>query len=119
MTGLSLAIHLNGQNFTMDNGSTLNFYSSTWEWSNHKMYDTEEVLRSYTFKGNYTHLGQVATMISTHYRLPEDSDWVEWQGQWTATLQENNRIYVNYDGAVNSRMLLQEGFLNIQGGVLK
>ena len=97
-----------GTSWTMNSdGSKLNFYSSTWEWFEHEMYSVNDEIIQYTFKGNYTFSGDVATMLSTHYRL-SGSNWKSFSGKWTATLIGANRINVRYDGAVNSMMFLME-----------
>ena len=96
-----------GTSWTMrDDGSIINFYSSTWEWFENLMPDVNDALTLYDFKGNYTYSGNIATIISTHWRTT-GGNWVSWSGKWTVTLT-GNEITVVYYGEVNSRMLLKQ-----------
>jgi hypothetical protein len=113
--GLSFYMYYEG----MDYYSTLDFYSSTWAWNGHPMYDENNILTYYDFKGTYTYKGNVATMLSTHYRRFHESDeWVPWSGKWTATLTtltDGYYINVHYNGAVNSIILLHEQIGELRG----
>ena len=95
-----------GTSWTMraDN-STLNFYGSTWEWFEHSMGNQGGGTSVYDFKGNYTHSGNTATLISTHYRT--SGTWVSFTVQWTVTLDGNDISWV-YDGGPGSRMVLDQ-----------
>ena len=93
-------------NQARDNNSTLDFDSSTWTWYENLMPDSNDVLTYYDFKGTYTYSGNIATMLSTHYRVSQ-GNWVSWAGKWTATITGNN-INVDYDGGVNSKIMLKE-----------
>jgi hypothetical protein len=97
-----------GTSWYLDDDSVLDFYGSTWTWYEHRMYNTNDVLTDYDFKGTYTYKGNTATMISTHYRIPQGY-WISLSEEWTATITENgNGISVVYDGGIRSRMLLKE-----------
>jgi len=100
-------------NESVDNHSSLDFYNSTWTWYENLMYDENGVLTYYDFKGTYTYKDNVATMLSTHYRLFQ-SEWIPWSGKWTATLTGNN-ISIVYDRAVNPIILLHEQIDELRG----
>ena len=100
-------------NQARDNHSTLDFESSTWTWFDNLMPNSNDELTNYYFKGTYTYKENIATMISTHYRLSQ-GHWVSWSGKWTATITGNNKS-VHYDGDGNPRIMPKEQIGDFSG----
>ena len=86
-----------------EDGSSIEFYSSTWMMHNY-LHNTEGGGKDlYDFRGTYTYRGNTATLTATDYRSLGDSRWYSWSGRWTATITGG---WLTMNGPYAPRVLL-------------